>query len=262
MTVTLIINHCISDSGLGDTIRSAYAYFIMSKKLGFKIFYDFTNQNLGNCFDTNINHTCTKDCKFFKDFSKDNEKTHEFINFLTTVTNYPENHIFHVRSNHCYEIVDFKEFGLRENRESFIKWLNKTPKLEARIKQLTPSKNYISIHIRCGDRHMFKQGPCSNDSRIDPLDTKIDQLIHNLAKKETVVLFTDNPNIRQRLNKYCLNTRQAVHIGKKASVEEIIDTVSEFFIIGQATHIFVGVRSGFSYWPSVLFGKKITNLQN
>ena len=46
----------------------------------------------------------------------------------------------------------------------------------------------------------------------------------------------------------------------KANEEEMIDTVAEFFILGQGLKIIAPIRSGFSYWPSVLFNVKITDI--
>ena len=259
MPVTLIFNHILGDTGLGDTIRGMYAYFILSKKLGFSIYYDFDGNNLGHCFTTNINHTCDKNCKKFVDNSATgSQKTYEFVNFLTCIAKYPEKHVFHIRTNHCYDVVPFSEFDKKENRESFLKWLKLSPKLELRIKNLTNSTNYTSVHVRCGDKHMQK-GPNMKDSRSNPNNQKIDLAIEKIQGK--VILFTDNLELRNRLSKYCLDTKNAVHIGhQKASEEEIIDTVAEFFILGKGSKIIALVRSGFSYWPSVLFGKKINQL--
>jgi len=254
MPITLIFNHLQGDTGLGDTIRGMYAYFILSKKIGFSMYYDFTDQNLGHCFTTNIEHICDKNCKIFRDMSATgSEKTHEFVNFITTIAKYPEKQVFHIRTNHCFDVVSFEDLTNKEYREAFLKWLKISPKLESRIKNLSPTSSYISIHIRCGDHHM-QNGPCTNDSRCDPNDKKLDQLIENLAKKGNIV-FTDNLELRNKFKKYCLNTKTAIHIGQKATSEEVIDTVAEFFILGKGSKIIASVRSGFSYWPSIFFGK-------
>jgi len=265
MGVVIIFNHCISDSGLGDTIRSLFSYFILSRKIGFKIYYDFSGQNLGHCFLANTDHKCTKDCKFFKDFSKGPIKTHEFINFLTIVSKYPkESHLFHVRSNHCFDVVPYKDLHKKENTEAFMKWLKLTPELEARIKHFTPKGKegtplkYTALHIRCGDKFM-QNGPCVGDSRLNPMDKSINLLVENLTTKEKIILFTDNDELKNKYRKYCLDTK-AIHIGQKAVPTSVIDTVSEFFLVGMATRIVAPIRSGFSYWPSVLFGKRITSV--
>jgi hypothetical protein len=259
----------LGDAGLGDTIRGMYAYFILSKSLGFNIYYDFQDNNLSHCFIPNIltKHICNKNCKHFTDFSKGAEKTHEFVNFITTISKYPEHHVFHIRTNHCFDVIPFKDFDKKENREGFLKWLKLTPKLKSRINSLVEDavgydnnklNKFISVHIRCGDKYM-QNGPCKNDTRFNPDDKKIDNFVENLAKKDKLILFTDNLDLRNRLKKYCLNTKTAVHIGKKASPDELIDTVAEFFILGKGSRIVAPVRSGFSYWPAVLFGKKITS---
>jgi hypothetical protein len=110
------------------------------------------------------------------------------------------------------------------------------------------SNNYISIHLRLGDKFLVCNTQ-SSDSRVYN-ENNIFKIIED-NKNEQILFFCDNNDYKLKIkNKYNyvnITESKIVHTAELyASEEQILDTISEFYLITQSTKIYAGSISGFS----------------
>jgi hypothetical protein len=118
--------------------------------------------------------------------------------------------------------------------------------------QLCPYSNYISIHLRLGDKFLETDKcyiQCRNDTRHYNEDIICKTIEEN--KDEPILFFCDNNNYKLKIkNKYSYIHITDTKIGhtslNNTTEEEIIDAITEFYLISQSTTIYAGSQSGFS----------------
>ena len=127
------------------------------------------------------------------------------------------------------------------------------------VNKIFPSlpNNYISIHLRLGDKfletddRMFSS--CETDIRPFSED-KLYKFIEDNNDKN-IVFFCDNNNYKLKIkNKYKNIITTNAKIGHTAIVnisnEQILDAITEFYLISNSTLIIGASRSGFSIMAS------------
>jgi len=130
---------------------------------------------------------------------------------------------------------------------------------------LKPIEPYTSIHLRLGDLFLetdecFKQ--CPNDKRQFDLNI-IDNVIRNTPGP--ILFFCDNYSYKQQIQKtyanVTLTTGEIGHTSLSNTTDkQILDTVTEFYIMTKSEHIIASSYSGFSVMASRFHRKPITYL--
>jgi len=115
--------------------------------------------------------------------------------------------------------------------------------------KLYPYNNYISIHLRLGDKFLetdqsFIQ--CYKDTR-----TYKEEEIFKIIENNNILFLCDNQQYKLKIkNKYSHVDITNANIGhtcyKNTTEQQILDAVTEFYLITQSKKIYAGSRSGFS----------------
>ena len=123
-------------------------------------------------------------------------------------------------------------------------------------KKLFPETiSYYSIHIRLGDKYLETDKTfvlCKEDTRTYN-EEKICEYIDSLDGN--VLLFSDNNKLKLRMkNKYkkikIINSSIGHTSLSNTSRQQIIDTITEFYILTMSDNIAVNTKSGFSMMAS------------
>lgn len=125
--------------------------------------------------------------------------------------------------------------------------------------------NYISIHLRLGDKYLEvdkKYVLCKNDTR-EFSEEKIHNFIENNSSKN-ILFFCDNNNyklnIKQKYKNIIITNSSIGHTSlSNTSNKQILDTITEFYILSNSELIFAGSNSGFSKMASKFKNVKYIN---
>lgn len=112
---------------------------------------------------------------------------------------------------------------------------------------------YISIHLRLGDKYLETEKKfiqCSNDTR-DYDEDKIYKFIEDNIHNNNIIFFCDNKEYKLKIkNKYNDIIITDSVIGHSSlyntSERQVLDAVTEFYIISESEKIYAASRSGFS----------------
>jgi len=160
-------------------------------------------------------------------------------------------------------------------RDAFVKEIVKTPTLTHRIRQLQEMhglsrRGYVCIHLRCGDRHIVSGGHChdermgAEESVISPgVEAALDFLRdYHLP----ICLITDNVVMRAHLKeKYQLlifdTTVNHLAVPDQGTETGCLDTVAEFFLLGESAVNVMLTFSGFPIWSSFIYNVPLFEYQ-
>lgn len=237
--------HC--SGGIGDFIRSVFAYYVYTKKNNIEFDIYIKGHPFEKCFKSRDD---VKDVILLENFgSHTDNKTKEILEMIKN-----KNKIFIIKSN-IFDFISFKE--LKENRKDFLFFLFN--KLEENIKDkienlsnLLNIQNMIAIHVRCGDDFMNSAKNYSKDLRINP-ETALKKIKELQNRYNDLILFTDNEWLKKQVSIKTIPT-ESIHTAFTKDVEGCINTLVEFFVMGNSTSIIVLSNSGFSYWSAFING--------
>lgn len=116
--------------------------------------------------------------------------------------------------------------------------------------------NYISIHLRLGDLYLEtdkKYICCIDDSRKYDIEL-IDKFIENYSHKK-IIFFCDNNTFKLKMKeKYNYLIITNFEIGHTDLInttdKQVLDTITEFYILSNSEHIFYASNSGFPIMAS------------
>jgi hypothetical protein len=116
---------------------------------------------------------------------------------------------------------------------------------------------YISIHLRLGDKYLetdkqFIQ--CPDDTRSYDEDA-LCKFIENKIDKQTIMFFCDNKEyklkIKNKYNKIIIADSDVGHSSLyNTSEHQVLDAISEFYLLSESETIYAASRSGFSRMAS------------
>ncbi len=272
MTGILIHKHTLGCGGIGDFIRASISFYSICKRYGHQYFISFEGNNLlYNCFETipipqHINNLSKREIDLINGTCK-----FEFIQPVLDVLN--QGLVCELKSN----LVGFESNdNINKVRQEYLNVVLKpTNHIKEAIKNIyneynLSDNNYISIHVRCGDRTMGSK--ISKDIRvnIDSEETykKYNGMIKYFEKIYSenlpIVLHSDSTVFKNKMKE--LNPKLIIlDIDIKHIAEDIgnntpnsyISTIAEFYIISKARKIYMpDVYSGFSHIASILEGKQ------
>jgi hypothetical protein len=233
------------------------------------IIYDFNigNGGIGDCikFFMYLLHICIKNN--YKLFYKINniyiEKyirlKYKHMYFNMTTTNhlrriYEINDLLNNVKEHCYYSITpdvfysiFKYNDITMNIEDVFEFSDEV-KLNANTLQLPTT--YISIHIRLGDKFLETDQEfvfCKDDVR----NLSEEKIFKCIEENSSVVLFSDNNAYKQKLkNIYPNIIITNYNIGHTSlyntTDKQVLDTITEFYIMTLSEKIYTNCNSGFS----------------
>ncbi len=269
----LIHLHTYKSGGIGDFIRASMSFYSLCKRLGFKYYISFEdNQFMNECFEIikipdDVNLRNFKKLQLLAgtcDF--------EYIKPVLQILN---------DGKVCKLVCNLIGFETNENimriREEYI---NEVLKPSSKVNFLISNtlerynlkdNSYISIHIRCGDKNMSLNDLI--DSRLDLENIETFNQYINLIKefKEKygnnlpIVLHSDSFKFKSKI-KELINDIITLDLEIKHIAEDIgnntsdayLSTISEFYIVSKAYKIYMpNIYSGFSHIASIIGNKPL-----
>jgi hypothetical protein len=265
--MTVIHSYKHGYGGLGDMLRSMFAYFVFCKLNDIEYYLDFSETDLHYCFDNTVSEKYKdfkrdKNIQMFKQIGSTSDRdTRKILEYIKN----NRNKTVLIYSN-IFDFIPFEE--LKEYTKDFIEFLKFSNEVISRADKLLKDieielGSYASIHVRCGDKFMNKIN-IDSDSRIthNQAITKIDKIMTFIKKRYQdipVMLMTDNLQLKNRhiiLQTKILDTE--IHHTALVSIgtlekQGVIDAVVEFYVMGHSKCIVSVKDSGFSFWASFLF---------
>lgn len=264
----MLIYRCLDKFGLGDTIRSVFAFFVYCKKNDIPFLLYLKDSKLRDY----IIDSFEKNKKLVDLYLRDadgNEleldsdripKTEYFIDVNDRLNKFLEDikddigGMYVVCSN-LFDFVSFEE--LSKYKREFLDFLQFKRIVLNRVDKIYNSfkDDFTAIHIRCGDRFMNRIN-CFGDSRMTPnkaygKSLKIMKLLKKKYKLETFI-FTDNYYLKDRFKNNTFDTKIG-HLVTSNDDDEILDSIVEFVLLGFSAATVILINSGFSFWSSFIY---------
>ena len=130
-----------------------------------------------------------------------------------------------------------------------------TEDVKVNSNKLLQIDNYVSIHLRLGDSYLeidHEKNPVNPDKR-EYDETKLYEYIET-NKDEKIVFFCDNKTYKQKIkDKYTIfiTSSSIGHTSIEYTTDDqILDAISEFYLIAQSKKIISASKSGFSIMAS------------
>ena len=181
------------------------------------------------------------------------EKNKHYIKNYDEFINLTESDKFNLIIPHVFYGI-FKIIPLFDNISNLFSFSNEV--IENQIVKKYENINYISLHIRLGDKFLeiedkFKN--CKNDERIFDEDNVMEFLENH--KDENIMLFCDNQKYKEKLkekyNNVIITSLKIGHIGLVNTTKDIVlDTVIEFYLLTKSKEIYTPTYSGFPIMAS------------
>lgn len=281
----VVHRHFYGGGGIGDFIRAAMSFYSICKRNNFEYYIDFDiNPNLKKCFNfrelpeeiKNLNLN-TNTITFFQGQIIFEEKsfTEIVLNNPNVINILHSNAIGIESKENIYNIrEDFINNILKPNNE-VNNYINNTFQ-----KYNISENNYISVHARCGDKHIKKNNSnyVTDHEWININDDEIYRKFSNSIEKFKsdnnlnlpVIIHSDSNIFKENLKKinpeYLTIDIDVTHISEPLgpqNIESYIATIGEFFIISRANIIYSPYTySGYAHLASILGTKKIYSHRN
>jgi hypothetical protein len=234
----------IEMGGIGDFLKFfSYALlYCMNNKI--KMYYLLNNNPL-------IKYIKLKFNKFYITQNKIvNRKNIHSLNDLDNISKHDiTNNIFYIiRPNNMYNNFDiYEKINFVNEIFDFTDEIKKT-----QMKLTENLKNYISIHLRLGDKFLETDKSfmlCPNDIR-EYNESNIFTFIEQNRDKN-IIFFCDNKSYKNKIKeKYNFINITDLEVGhtsfRNTRDSQIFGSVTEFYILTKSTEIYVASNSGFS----------------
>ena len=264
----MLIYRCLDKFGLGDTLRSIFAFFVYCKINDIPFFLYLNDSKLKNY----ISDSFEKNKKLVELLLKDADgnrlelsserfpKTEFFIDvndglkkFLDDVKD--DNGGMYIVCSNLFDFVTFEQMS--KYKKDFLLFLKFKKVVLERVDTLynTIEDDFTAIHIRCGDKYMDNIN-CFGDERIKPNVAygRVLNIMNYLKQKFglKVMIFTDNNYLKTRFSQNTFNTKIG-HTVTTNNTDELLDAVVEFVLLGFSVSTVTLTNSGFSFWPSFIY---------
>ena len=227
--------------GLGDVLRGTIQMYMLSKKLGFKLYVDISLHPVSKFLLPTENP--------FADLIQENKDRIRMIpadEDLVSIINNLEDGSFFFTNAYCTEDFD-------DDCKNFMKQiLTPIPSLEQSLKAAIPFDPYQIMHFRLGDEEL-----------VGGIENGVSENIRNLItsnKDGCDVLISDSftlksdPEVAKEV--FVLKTVPQ-HLGKCADADSVKDTLVDFFLISRSkgikTYSSYEWVSGFVFWAHKIY---------
>jgi len=260
----MIFVYDYNNGGLGDMIK----FFLVSVYLADTYKLDFfidIKHPIKDFIVINDKFKCNFEYSEYDFLSKEKNLNYMIannINFIYNTLSYFNNSFDNTKiPNSCYLF----------NKYNFFHYMNFSPDVYNDIYNLMDNKyKYISIHLRCGDKHIIDSKDFLNDDRINNINyDNIIQKIINDNKINKIYFFCDNNEIKNNyIKKFpelnIISSSIILHVSydnndkySKEMIKNIYrETIIEFLFIHLSNEIHSLTYSGFSLIAHLLKNTK------
>ena len=254
----IIYDFSTGSGGIGDCIKFFLYTVTLCIKHNYKICYKVTGNNIENFLK--LKH----EFMYIKENEIDTSRciTLKNGNFkITRLYNIVKPHVlYHDFSEKSIENINASEFFyFSQSVVNNVKNIIELPGMK---------EKYISFHVRLGDKFLE-----TDKSFVYPLnleDTRIfseKAFMHEISKykNENVLLFCDNNKYKheicEKFENVMITKAVAAHSDlKSTSYQELLDTVTEFYIICNSSVIYAVSKSGFSFVASLFNNSQLIKM--
>lgn len=239
--------------GIGDLIKFFMKTLSLCIKYNIKLYYKINNISIEKYIKL----------KYTKMYIRENDihrsyiiKENEIPNINTDIYNIVEPFIFYNTFNYDDILLNIKE----------VFYFSEEIKINSHNLLSDNISNYISIHLRLGDKYLETNKYfviCKNDERKYDEEILFKCIEENYNKN--VIFFCDNNNYKLKIkNKYnniiILNSNIGHTSLSNTTEKQILDSVTEFYLLTNSYKIFSASDSGFSKIASKFNNTPLTNL--
>jgi hypothetical protein len=236
----IVYNFNIGDGGIGDCIK--YFIFVLQIciKNNYKLYYQINNIELEKYLKLKYHQMYIK---------KDDMKNINEINNINDIENISSDKYYIVKPQLFYKKCNYDNINLNGNQVFYFS--NKIKKNSKTL--LSPNiSSYISLHLRLGDKYLEidkKFIDCKTDTRKYSEEKIFDFIKKN--SKDNIVFFCDNNNYRKKIkekyNNIIITNSEIGHSSlSNTTNKQILDAVTEFYLLTKSEKIYCGAESGFS----------------
>ena len=275
---TIIIHkHDIPYGGIGDFIRSALSFFTLSQKMGYEFYIDLSdNIKLKNCFITpSIPMTVSYENFEIIKLGGGIYKYEDIEQTLYKIKNNPKTYIIYSNAiGYEKNISDYTSYFFSNILKPSLAVNNLLDDIYKKY-DLTPN-NYVSVHIRCGDRHMGRnldgkinlqccdfRIDIDNNNSYEHFNNIINNFKNNYDIKIPIIIHSDSVLFKQKFIDFQNLDIEIQHlngfsVGSNNNDSAYISTTAEFYFIANAEKIIMpDVYTGFSHSASLVNATKL-----
>ncbi len=256
LTKTIIYDFNIGDGGIGDCIKFFMFALNICIKYNYKLCYLVNNILLEKYLILN-----TINNMYIKRNDLQNIININNINNIYCANDIKQNFHYIIKPQLFYSTFDYNNINI-PIQEVF----NFSDKVILNSKLLCNYNNYISIHLRLGDKYLetdinFIQ--CPQDTRYYD-ESKLFECIEN-NQHENIIFFCDNNNyklkLKEKYNNLIIINSDIGHTSLNNTTDkQILDAITEFYIITNSKRIYSASNSGFSIVASLYKKTLIFNI--
>lgn len=239
----------LNHGGMGDLFKYLLDTIKLTIENKCKLFIEI-NHPIKKYIKINDNYKFSDDINQYHYIDNSDRNT----NFVDILKKYDKIRIF--PSNfYGYEI----KFNLSNIPLNIFDYIDFTNDIHYEVNKIIPKYNFISIHIRLGDKyHEIKPSNglyCSTDDR-NVNTIKCEDAIDNIMKlhNETIYLFSDNNSFKQKIktkfNKIQIFNNRIINTSSIYNINDYDDclknTIIEFIFLAKSKKIYGLSPSGFS----------------
>jgi hypothetical protein len=277
MNKSIIIHtHTYGSGGIGDFLRASLSLYSICHRYNLDYYINFNeNEKLKQCFDIKEIPLIDNNIEYISLIASTSTENN-FKPYINKFISEPK--IYNIK---CNLIGIESTENINKIREYyFTNILKPTQKVIDYINQIyekynITNNNYISVHIRCGDRTIdINNTNNSTDYRIDITNINIIKEYKEIINKFSlqyninnlpIIIHSDCKYFKDELkkleNNFIYLDVDIKHIAENIGINTIdgyISTIAEFYIISKANKIFIPfVYSGFSHLASIINNKQL-----
>jgi hypothetical protein len=270
-------------TGLGDFIRGCYFVLEFCEQHNFEYKIIFNNdiskflkiktyniEYFSKIFDSiiffqknNLLDHIIKNNFILEPMKNNHQILADFVEYIVSSTYYNGNTFICNNTYPMYEIQEKHKIYMKKVLEPSDEMKGI---INARMQELNITfKQYIVIHVRCGDSYLKQENSEFKTKYLFKLVNSIKEDINNINNdNNTYLLISDNNEIKYMLHSVFPNFRIFVnpitHFGEGVALEEenVKNTLTDFYLISFSKYIYAYSvykhGSGFSYWSAKTFG--------
>lgn len=251
----MLIYNYAGHFGLGDMIRSIFAFFVYCRIHNILFRLNFQDHKIREYIHDHYKAEAAN-IDYYVNYTFIDKHTPDFTVFLNTIKDPSlKNEQCLVVQSNLFDFVSFAD--MNHYKEDFKRFLVFKEPVANDVKYHLAGDvdDFCAIHVRCGDKYMTNVN-CPTDSRANP-----NKIIHEIkiAKKYLenkyglkVYVFTDNYLVKKEFIKNTFDTYLG-HTSIREDEESVLDSIVEFVLMGFAVETITMTNSGFSFWSSFIY---------
>jgi hypothetical protein len=240
----LIFNFKLGSGGIGDLTKFFMYTLDLCITNNIKLYYFVNNITIEKFLKLKYPEMYFRKNNIDSSKTSNINKTKDILNLQNDIYYFVEPHIFY--NDFSYEKISLQLQDVFYFSEE-VK-INSLPFIQ--------DEKYVSIHLRLGDMYLEtdqKYVLCKEDVRSYN-EKDIFELIEKIHDKK-IIFFCDNNSyklkIKDKYNNIIVTNYDIGHTSLSNTTDsQILNTISEFFLLSNSEHIYIGSNSGFPIMAS------------